>query len=62
LLLAPFGTTLAGVDTTLTYCPHVQVLVIETATARAGTPQIMEQHSIPHAMSADLRQALPSWP
>lgn len=42
-------------------CDSNEVIVIERETAIASTLEAMEAHSIPHAMSADLRKALPQW-
>lgn len=42
-----------------------EVVILETAAARAATSQVMAAHSIPHALSADLRPLLPAeqaWP
>jgi hypothetical protein len=39
-----------------------EVVVLETATALAATPTLLESHSVPHLMSADLRKSGLTWP
>jgi hypothetical protein len=38
------------------------VIVIESESVRAAMPGVMESHSLPAAMSPDLRKAVPAWP